>query len=224
MFQNNINEESAPQEEIPLKTFSFVQSLVKRKLGNFYADYVEDITQTVLLNLFKWKSKRIELEISEEDWLKIANVAAQNEVKSFYTHKWRREVPTESDELNQIADIAQNLKTEGNSDIEIRSLLNLIWETYKELSFKQKYSLILSNKDFIFELIANKCCGLSEISATLNMSESEFILLLEKIPFTDIEISQILEDYLKETVSARNVWKARTRAKLNLIRTLKRDK
>jgi DNA-directed RNA polymerase specialized sigma24 family protein len=224
MLQNDINKPSKPQEDISPQTFSLIRNLVGKKLNTLYIDYLEDITQTVLVKLLKWKAKRSDFEISEEDWLKIVNVAAQNAVKTFYSQKVRREIPTEDADLNDLAGKSQIIKTEGNTDVELRSLLLPLWEAFQTLPIRQKIAFILSNEHFIIELLVNKCCSIKELSDSVNLPEKDFTLLLEKIPLSDEEISRILEKNLKESISTRNVWKARNRAKLNLFQTLKGDK
>ncbi len=218
--------EKAPisQEDLPLKTFSLIQKLVRGKLNDLYTDYVEDITQTVLLKLFKWRSSRTDVEMTEDDWLKIVNVATQNAIKSFYSHKSRRELTIEDEKLDFLANTTAQIFTEGNTEIEVRSLLISLWKDFQILPLRQKFSLILHNENFILELLLNKCCSISEISASLGISENELDQLLEKIPLSDDEISDVLKGVIKETISPLNVWKARKRAKLNLIKTLKGDK
>ncbi|HRH45480.1 MAG TPA: hypothetical protein PKY82_27830 [Pyrinomonadaceae bacterium] len=218
--------EKAPisQEDLSLKTFSLIQKLVRGKLNDLYTDYVEDITQTVLLKLFRWKSNRTDVELTEDDWLKIVNVATQNAIKSFYTHKLRRDLATDDEKLDFLANATSQIFTEGNTEIEVRSLLLSLWKNFQTLPLRQKFSLILHNENFILELLLNKCCSISEISDSLGISENELDQLLEKIPLSDDEISGVLEGVIKETISPLNVWKARKRAKLNLITTLKGDK
>ena len=218
--------EKAPisQEDLPLNTFSLIQKLVRGKLNDLYTDYVEDITQTVLLKLFSWRSNRTDVELTEDDWLKIVNVATQNAIKSFYSHKQRRDLATDDEKLDFLANATSQIFTEGNTEIEVRSLLLSLWKNFQTLPLRQKFSLILHNENFILELLLNKCCSISEISDSLGISENELDQLLEKIPLSDDEISGVLEGVIKETISPLNVWKARKRAKLNLITTLKGDK
>ncbi|MBX7173693.1 MAG: hypothetical protein K1X72_22175 [Pyrinomonadaceae bacterium] len=212
------------QEELSLDTFSLIQKLVRGKLNDLYADYVEDVTQTVLLKLFKWRSNRASLEITEDDWLKIVNVATQNAIKSFHSHKLRRELTTDDEKLDFFAGEISQIYTEGNTEIEVRSLLTSLWNSFQNLPKRQKFALILHNENFILELLLNKCCSISEIAKTLEISVNTLNNLLEKIPMSDDEIGNILYGVLEENISALNVWKARRRAKQNLIGTLKGDK
>lgn len=212
------------QEELSLDTFSLIQKLVRGKLSDLYSDYVEDVTQTVLLKLFKWRLNRASLEITEDDWLKIVNVATQNAIKSFHSHKLRRELTTEDEKLDFFAGEISQIYTEGNTEIEVRSLLTSLWKSFQNLPKRQKFALILHNENFILELLLNKCCSISEIADTLEISVNTLNNLLEKIPMSDDEIGNILNGVLEENISALNVWKARRRAKQNLIGTLKGDK
>ena len=212
------------QEELSLDTFSLIQKLVRGKLNDLYADYVEDVTQTVLLKLFKWRSNRASLEITEDDWLKIVNVATQNAIKSFHSHKLRRELTTDDEKLDFFAGEISQIYTAGNTEIEVRSLLTSLWKSFQNLPKRQKFALILHNENFILELLLNKCCSISEIAKTLEISVNTLNNLLEKIPMSDDEIGNILYGVLEENISALNVWKARRRAKQNLIGTLKGDK
>ncbi len=212
------------QEELSLDTFSLIQKLVRGKLSDLYSDYVEDVTQTVLLKLFKWRLNRASLEITEDDWLKIVNVATQNAIKSFHSHKLRRELTTEDEKLDFFAGEISQIYTEGNTEIEVRSLLTSLWKSFQNLPKRQKFALILHNENFILELLLNKCCSISEIADTLEISVNTLNNLLEKIPMSDDEIGNILYGVLEENISALNVWKARRRAKQNLIGTLKGDK
>lgn len=212
------------QEELSLDTFSLIQKLVKGKLSHLYADYVEDVSQTVLLKLFKWKATRTNLEITEDDWLKIVNVATQNTIKSFHSHKLRRELTTEDEKLDFFANEISQIYIEGNTETEVCSLLNSLWKSFQNLPKRQKFALILHNENFILELLLNKCCSISEIAETLEISVKTLNNLLEKIPMSDDEIGGVLHRVLEENISTLNVWKARRRAKQNLIGTLKGDK
>lgn len=208
------------QEKYFLNTFPLIRQIASRNLGVLNADAVEDISQTVALRL--WKGKKDDRVLSEEEWRKIANRATQNEIKRFCGSKFHKNVSLSEIEEDRFDSMINGcLQIAGNTDSEVRSTLKYLWKTIGNFSIRQKYALLFQKRDFIFELVSRKCCTIEEIADSLDVKREEFIWLSKRMPLSDEEIQRLLETKLCETVTIKQVWMARGKAKAKLAAALK---
>lgn len=215
---------SSVQEKYFLNTFPLIQKIASRRLSVYCQATVEDITQKVMLKLWSWKTARSERDLTEDEWGRLANIAAQNEVKRFYAGKQQREVPlaeiTENTDFHRLTETATEVEIEGNSEIELRSLLGQMWKLILNQSLREKYALLLKNRELLNHLFAYRCCNIQEATDVLELTKDEFIKIYRSLPLSDQDIAVILRRQLGEEVSAENVLKARQRAKAKIRKEL----
>ena len=208
------------QERSILDSLPLIKKAVKK--GLYYSQQaVEDISQKVLMNLWRWHSKDETRQLSEEEWKKFAVRAAQNEVKQFYRSNGKQINSTGylEDTLKPIEDVSGRIT--GNTKKEINSLAVWAWEEIKKLSLRQKYALLLQKQELVFYLVASQCCQIQEVAAHLQLSREKFIEIFQLLPISDEKISEILYEVTKETLTPKQVWEARSKARTKLAKVLK---
>lgn len=220
---NKENTVAADQEEYFLNTFPLITRIANKKLNGLCRDMVEDITQKVALKLWIWKNNRAERELSEEEWQRLANTAAQNEIKRFHADE-------KHDKLNisELTDVRfcplleklQTVKTAGNSRAEVRSLLSEIWNTIRNQSLREKYALLLKTDEIINHLIVYRCVRREEIADILELSKPELDELLSRESLSDAAIAEVLAAKLNTEITAKHVLEARHRAKTKIKNAL----
>lgn len=166
-------------------------------------------------------------ELSADEWQRLANRAARNEIKSFFAAKDKKEVPLDtgmSDEgyFPTPSERAMNTQPiEGNSKHELKSELCQIWKAFGILSIREKYALLLRERTFINYLIVSDCCKIKQITDCLELTREEFIKVYKQMPLGDHGIALLLSSKLGQAVSPINVTKARQRAKRRIRSALK---
>jgi hypothetical protein len=167
--------------------------------------------------------------LSQNEWLRLANTAAHNEISSFFRGKYRREAILTQSSLENAAHKAvtqgQTLtltsNPEGNSRAEITSLLRQVWKIIQELSPRQKYSFLLQKEELIINLLSHGCCRRQEIAKSLCLDKAEFDILLISLPLTDENIRNLLKKKTGTRLTLRQIWTARAKAKARLAAGLK---
>ena len=216
---------NAPEEQVKLLlgTVPLIKRIAAGKLNLFSRDFVEDITQKVFLKLWNWKSRKKETALNEEEWKKLANTATQNEIKSFYAHKSKREI-----QFSEVADddvfFSESKISEiaGNTSHETRTLLILIWKTLQTFSLRQKYSILLQNQEFIVDLVTSGVCQISEIAESLKLENDVLAQIIRELPLPDETVCQIFYQAVGEKLVPKNIWEARNKAKVKLFAELKK--
>ena len=213
------------QDEMLLETLPLVRSIVRKRLRGGYVEAIDDIIQKVSLKMWQWRAKRARVDLSESEWKKIANAATQNEIKNFYGQRSHNEVqfPETSDPngIGNLQDNSVSSKVEGNSETESRSITRLLWDAMQILSLREKFVFLMSDQSFVVDLIVVRCCSISELAAFLELSTSEFKKLVAELPLEDGKISEFLRKEFGITLSRKQLWNARGKAKAKLYRAIK---
>ncbi|HRH40134.1 MAG TPA: hypothetical protein PKY82_00725 [Pyrinomonadaceae bacterium] len=206
---------TATQEKYFRNTFPLIHLIVSQKLTALYTEYGEDIKQKVVLSLWKWKLKRPEKELSEEEWLKLSNTSTTNEIKRFYS--------TQMSQTVSLSDISENVPSDnfpdslltnpptGNTNTEVRSLLLEMWKAVKKQSLREKAALLLPNRKIINYFYYHRCCDITELAGALELNPDEFKLLYHSLPLSDTEIGLWLGKKLNQEIKADQIHKARHR-------------
>ncbi len=222
-IQASNNDVSGEQEKLLLETIPIIRRIAGSKLSSLYHDSVEDITQKVLLKLWKWKSGRSDKILTGEEWKKLANTATQNEVNTFYSHGSKKETRLSDTETTEdLFFKLPNSKIEGNTELEVRSLLVCVWKVVQSFTLRQKYSILLQNQEFIVDLITTNCCKISDIADALNLEKDMLAQIIRQLPLPDDEICKIFETATGEKITPKQMWESRSKAKVKLLAELKK--
>lgn len=225
MKKEDTKESVSPSQE---KDFACVAPLIhkviSRKLGSRHRDSVEDLKQKVFLKLWRWRKDHGVDDLSEEEWQKLANVAAHNEVTDFFREKYIRDVPFSqmNDAMQQeIIEIESFEVLAGNSKPEVCSLLKLVWQTAQILTLRQKYAYFLPFSDFIVEFILCECCSIGELAFYFEVNENELSEIIDRLPFSEENIGKLLEEKIGGKITSKQIWEARSKAKARLATALR---
>jgi hypothetical protein len=211
---------STTQEEYFLKTFPLIRQIIARKLSPCHFAEAEDIAQEVKLGLLTWKTNRSDRTLSYDEWCRIANTATQNEIKSFYKKKSNQLFLMESidDEKPEILD-NQNLQAtsaEGDSQMELHSLLTQICKFLQTLSPSELYAVLFKKQELISLLIGYRVFGFREMAELLKLTRAELEQIVEKLPLSDTQIVSLLESAHQLKVSTQSLRKIRERSLVKL--------
>ena len=232
-----------------LSAIALVRRIAAFKLHGVYRDAAEDIVQKVSLNLWRWNVRKKERAVEEAaidfpsvtneaeetdaenqgQWLRLANIAARNEITSFFRSKYRREKALAESSLEDAAHEthaqrrASNRPSnpEGNSPTEIASLLRQVWKIAQEFSFRQKYSFLLQKEELIINLLSHGCCRRQEMADSFGLDKAEFDTIVINLPLSDEAICDLIEKKTGERLTLRQIWMARGKAKAKLAGGLK---
>lgn len=175
-------------------------------------------------------------EMNQEDWLRIARVAARHEINSFFRSKYRREtIIVEASSLEspplveryvsrsklQFPIFGYAPQLEGNSQTELASILAQVWKIILGMSLRQKYAFLFQKEEIIVNLLSHGCCRREEIAAALSCDKQEFDIILISLPLTDEVIRSLIEKKTKTMVTKRQVWMTRAKAKAKLAAEIK---
>lgn len=217
---------SLTQEKYLLQTFPLIHKMIVRKLRWLHLDSVDDLKQRVFLKLWRWKTLKSNRDLSEDEWMKLANVSVRNEVAEFFRGIYTRRTIAFS-QLNEMtkdkiegADLAAG-DLEGNSRAEVCSLLALIWKLSQTLTIRQKYTYFLQNSEFIIDFISCGCCSIKDLTVFFESTEKELQDIVEALPLSDERIGKLLEAKLGEKLTPNKIWEARSKAKAKIARRLR---
>jgi DNA-directed RNA polymerase specialized sigma24 family protein len=221
--KENNADNSADQERLLLETIPIIKRIAGSKLSTFYHDSIEDITQKVLLKLWKWKNNGNDKTLTGEEWKKLANTATQNEVSTFYSHNSKKETRLSDTEISEeLFFKVPTSKIEGNTELEVYSILVCIWKVIQSFTLRQKYSILLQNQEFIVDLITTRCCKISDIASSLMLEKDVLAQLIRQLPLPDEEICKVFETATGEKITPKQMWESRSKAKVKLLAELKK--
>jgi DNA-directed RNA polymerase specialized sigma24 family protein len=216
---------TSQQEKYFLNTFPLINQIVLSKTAIIPSRFIDDLIQQVRFKLWRWKQNQAgEKDLSFEEWQKLANVAAHNEITDYYRRRENQNLL-----FSEVSEVEtdfekkpfQSPEVEGESEYESITLLLLIWDKFQKLSLRQKYAFLFHKDEFVGFLLKYGCCSPQELAATLALSEAEFVLLLGRLPLADTDIQNLLINKLGEKLTVEQVWVARSKAKANLLKSLK---
>lgn len=218
---------SKTQEKYLLQTLDLIHQIIARKIGKLHFDSIEDVKQQVFLKLWRWKSERRDKELTEEEWLRFANTATHNEINNFFSNKHNQMTPfSQIDEGSEEAFHSNESATLNNSHsqetapVETQSLLRLFWKLSQSLTLRQRCAYFFHQPDFLIDFISSECCSMKELADYFEITEAEFLDILERYPLSDEKIAEFLEEKFNKKISIQNIWKARSEAKKKLAKLL----
>lgn len=148
-------------------------------------DDVPDISQEIVLRLWKWRTKFGDKSerMAEEDWLSFTARTAHNEVNRNLSNRGRHvEV--------SIDDVEVNEGSQTSSSAETFQLVEIAWQGICKLSLHQRQALLFSSVDLVLHLFQY---GIEEdeLLETLGLSKESWESISARMPLTDPEIAEI---------------------------------
>jgi len=200
------NAASAVSEYLILAALPIVHRIVARRRSRLDGDNGSDLVQEVALRIWRWHSKYQDKseQMSGEDWNSFAARTAYNEVN----RQLSRGGNSANLPLEEVPEIEQP-SVEGQTEVEVFSLIQQVWQATCKLSLRQRRSLLLHSQELIIYFLQ---IGITEndLAEVLDFSETIWETVRDRLPMTDLEIAEIIEG------KAGSIKKARYEARAKL--------
>lgn len=196
-----------------------IRKIVWSKLFSARRTDAPDILQKVILQLLTWRENnpnKIE-EMSDQEWQSFASKATYRAVNRRLAGKENLLEPL----LDKAFEISSGNLIVGNTVAEVASLTLMFWQGICQLSLRQRRALLLGSESLLVILriggIANR-----DLSEVLELSESELLEIINRLPFKDAQIAQLIavrsSDAQNKNVGslAKSIKKARHEARAKL--------
>ncbi len=199
---------SAPPTESPfLAAIPIVQRIVQRRRSQMNSANASDLVQEVALRLWRWTTNHHEKSesMSDDEWRAFAARTAYNEVSRSLSRERTPIANIDPDDVSAI----ETTPVEGQTEIEVVSLIRLVWQGICELSLRQRRALLLHSQELIIHFLQS---GITEkqLAETLDLSEKDWSDVCDRLPMTDAEIAGRTEG------TAGSIKKARYEARVKL--------
>lgn len=202
----------APSEYSILAALPLVHRIVARRRSGLDPANVPDLVQEVALRIWQWRAKYQDKsdQMSGEDWNSFAARTAYNEVNRQFSRDGR----SPSLRLEAVSEIEQQ-SIEGQTEVEVFSLIEQVWQATCRLSLRQRRSLLLHSQELIIYFLQ---IGIAEndLADVLDFSEEVWCKVRDRLPLTDLEIAEIADG------TAGSIKKARFEARVKLERSIRR--
>ena len=196
-----------PSENSFLAAIPIIQRIVGRRRPQMNSTNASDLVQEVALRLWRWATNHQEKSerMSDGEWRAFAARTAYNEVSRFFS---RERTPTANIDPDDVSAI-ETTPIEGQTEIEVFSLIRLVWQGICQLSLRQRRALLLHSQELIIYFLQT---GITEkqLAETLDFSEKDWNDVCDRVPLTDAEIAERTEG------TAGSIKKARYEARVKL--------
>ncbi len=148
-------------------------------------DDVPDISQEIVLRLWKWRAKFADKSerMAEDEWLSFTARTTHNEVNRNLSNRGRHiEVSIDDVELSEGA--------QSSSSAETLQLVEIAWQGICKLSLHQRQALLFSSVDLVLHLFQY---GIEEdkLVGMLGVSRESWESISARMPLTDSQIAEI---------------------------------
>ena len=203
---------SAPSEYSILAALPIVHRIVARRRSRLDPDDKSDLVQEVTLRIWRWRTKYQDKseKMSGEDWNSFTARTAYNEVNRELSRDGRQ-LRLSLDEVSEI----EEPSVEGQTDAEVFSLIEQVWQATCKLSLRQRRSLLLHSQELIIYFLQIGITG-KQLAETLDFSEKDWNDVCDRLPMTDAEIAERTEG------TAGSIKKARYEARVKLEGSIRR--
>src|SRR5258707_4023117 len=205
--RSNSHDTAANSEHSILEALSIVRLIVRRRLS-FQCTDISDIVQGIALRLWKWRDKNREKSesMSAQEWKSYAARTAYNEVN--------RHLSKSSTGIVVSVEIAEEIgepSVEGDTEIEVFSLIRSVWQDICGLSVRQRRALLLHSQELVIYFLQSGINN-AELARIMGFGETQWNDIRNRIPLSDIQIAEVtrkLGDIKSLPAIARSVKKAR---------------
>ena len=205
-------------DESLIASLPVVQKIVSRKAKLSWHSETSDIVQGIVLRLLKWRKKHLSKseEMSSEEWQSFAARTAYNEINRHYKKNPSSiELP-----LDSMGEIVTSDKLEGQSEAEIFSLAEQVWQETCNLSLRRRRALLFGSQELVVYFLK---IGITDedLAGKLSLTPAEWESVKDRLPLMDIQIAKVLKEkgHQKSIEAiANSIKKARHEARLKVRR------
>ena len=195
-----------------LAALPIVRRIVGRRRSPVDPNNGSDLVQDVALRLWRWRTKYQDkgAQMSGEDWRSFAARTTYNEVNRQYSRDGRH-LHLSLDEVPE----TEESSVDGQTNAEVFSLVQQVWQATCKLSLRQRRSLLLHSQELIIYFLQ---IGITEkqVAEILDFSEKDWNDVCDRLPMTDAEIAERTEG------TAGSIKKARYEARAKLERSIRK--
>jgi DNA-directed RNA polymerase specialized sigma24 family protein len=203
-----------PRKHAFLAALPVVQRIVGRRRSSLDSTNVSDLVQEVALRLWRWSTNHQEKseKMSSEEWSAFAARTAYNEVKRYFSGR-NLGPNVDPDMVSEI----EGSSLEGQTEIEVFSLIHQVWQGICEMSGRQRRALLLHSQELIIYFLQSGITE-KELAAALEFSEEHWCTIRDQLPMTDAQIAREAEggSPLIRPSTVGSVKKARYEARVKL--------
>lgn len=212
--RSNSLDTAANSEHSILEALSIVRLIVRRRLS-FQCTDISDLVQGIALRLWKWRDKNREKSesMSDQEWKSYAARTAYNEVNRHLSKSLPGIVVSV-----EIAEEIGEPSVEGDTEIEVFSLIRSVWQDICGLSVRQRRALLLHSQELVIYFLQSGINN-AELARIMGFRETQWNDIRNRIPLSDIQIAEVtrkLGDIKSLPAIARSVKKARHEARKKL--------
>lgn len=194
-----------PSEYSFLTALPIIHRILARRRFRFDPANRSDLAQEIALRIWKWRAKNQDKteQMSGDDWNSFAARTTYNEVNRQLSREGRpANVPLEA-----VPEIQQQ-SLEGETEVEVFSLIQQVWQATCRLSLRQRRSLLLHSQELIIYFLQ---IGITEndLANALDFSETIWNTVRERLPLTDLQIAEITDGKTGSIKKARYEARAR---------------
>lgn len=204
-----------PREHAFLAALPIVQRIVGRRRSSPDLANVSDLVQEVALRLWRWSTNHQEKSenMSNEEWNAFAARTAYNEVKRYFSGGNDLAANVDPDMLSQI----EGTSLKGQTEIEVFSLIQQVWQGICEMSGRQRRALLLHSQELIIYFLQSGITE-KELAEALEFSVNHWYEVRDQLPMTDAQIARETQgdSPLIRPSTAGSVKKARYEARVKL--------
>jgi DNA-directed RNA polymerase specialized sigma24 family protein len=199
-------------EQSLLSVLPIIRRIVRRRYSSPNAS---DLIQEVALRLWRWQGRyqNKSEKMSPTEWNAFAAQAAYNELNRRPANGGKHI----TDESIEIAEFSEP-SVEGQTEAEVFSLIRQAWQQICELSLRQRRALLLHSHELIVYFMQSGIRD-RELAATLELSDSEWNDIRNRLPLSDLQIAEIILEAghrRKINSAVRSIKKARYEARKKL--------
>lgn len=212
---------SAPSEYSILAALPVVHRIVSRRRSLLDVASRSDLVQEVALRLWRWRRKHHEKSqhMTGDDWGSFAARTAYNEINRHRSREGKHgTLPLEA------ASGIEEASVEGQTEIEVFSLIHQVWQEICEMSLRQRRSLLLHSQELVIYFLQSGVTE-KELARVVEFTDVDWINIRDRLPMTDAEIAEEIEGTdrkVRSTVTARSIKKARYEARVKLEGSIRR--
>ena len=164
-----------------------VQKIVQRRIGLGWVGEASDLVQGIALRLLNWRNKYQDKseQMSPDEWQDFAARTTYNELN----RQFKKGQPAKIS-LDEISEIKSSEFIQGQSKVELESLVQVVWQEICSLTLRQRRALLLHTLKLSIYLKQGGVTNRS-LAESLEISEDEWIELEENIPLYYSEIAEL---------------------------------
>jgi DNA-directed RNA polymerase specialized sigma24 family protein len=202
-------------EDSFLAALPVVNRIVSRRRSLLDVASRSDLVQEVALRIWQWRRKHREKSehMSGDDWGSFAARTAYNEINRHRSRESKQAtLPLET------ASGIEEASVEGQTEIEVFSLIHQVWQEICQMSLRQRRSLLLHSQELIIYFLQSGITE-KELARVLGFTDADWINVRDRLPMTDAEIAEEIEGTdrrIRSTATARSIKKARYEARVKL--------